>query len=287
MALARTPLAALGVVLTTASALLFLLALAIEAFGWITNPYLGILIFGALPAGFLLGLLLIPIGNLLGRRRGAAAQVWPRLNLEDVRQRRFAIGLLAATIVNIAILAVATYGAVHYMETPSFCGQVCHSAMAPEYTAYQQGPHANVPCVSCHVGSGAGALARSKIDGARRLVGFVTGRIERPIPTPVHTMRPARETCATCHWPEKIHGDKLKVVREYADDEANSETVTALELHVGGGASSQDGGSGIHWHMNIANDIEYVALDAARQSIAWVQLSGVPTARCASSGVRE
>lgn len=273
MTLARTPLAALGVVLTTACALLFLLALAVESFGLIQNPYVGILIFGALPTGFALGLVLVAVGNLRGRRRGAEEISWPTIDLKNRGQRIFVMGLLAASIVNIAILSLAGYGAVHYMETPAFCGQVCHTVMEPEYVAHAQGPHANVTCVSCHVGSGAGALVSSKLDGARRLLGFVTGDIERPIPTPVITMRPARDTCGTCHWPEKIHGDRLKVIKEYADDEAASETVTTLELRVGGGSTALGIGEGIHWHMHVSNRVEYIALDAARQDIPLVTLT--------------
>ena len=159
------------------------------------------------------------------------------------------------------------------METPEFCGQVCHTVMEPEYVSHAQGPHANVTCVSCHVGSGAGALVQSKIDGTRRLVGFITGNITRPIPTPVHDMRPARETCGTCHWPEKIHGDRLKVVKDYADDEANTETVTTLELKVGGGSAALGIGEGIHWHMHVSNQIEFIALDAARQDIPYVKMT--------------
>ncbi len=66
MQLARTPLAAFGVVLTTACALLFVLALGVEAYGLIENPYVGILIYGALPVGFAFGLALVFIGNLIG-----------------------------------------------------------------------------------------------------------------------------------------------------------------------------------------------------------------------------
>lgn len=274
MTLARTPLAAFGVVLTTACALLFLLALAADRLGFIQNPYVGILVFGALPAGFLLGLLLVPVGNFLGRKRAAAGRSpWPAIDLSNRGQRVFVMGLLAASLVNIVIFAVAGYGAVHYMETPSFCGQVCHSVMEPEYVAHAQGPHANVTCVSCHVGDGADAFVASKLDGTRRLVGFVTGDIVRPIATPVPTMRPARETCATCHWPEKIHGRRLKVVTEYADDETSTETATTLELKVGGGSHVLGIGEGIHWHMNINNTIEYVTMDAGRQDIPYVKLA--------------
>lgn len=274
MRLVRTPLAAFGVVLTTACALLFALALGAESYGFIQNPYVGIVIFGALPTGFAFGLLLILIGNLLGRRKGATGVVWPTINLANHGQRIFVMGLLAASLVNIAVLAFAGHGAVRYMETPAFCGQVCHQVMEPEYVAHAQGPHANVTCVSCHVGPGAGALFASKIDGIRRLKGFLSNDVPRPIPTPVVNIRPARETCATCHWPEKIHGDRLKVVKDYADDEASTETVTALELRVGGGSHVLGVGEGIHWHMNVDNSIEFISLDTARQDIPYVKLIG-------------
>ncbi len=273
MKLARTPLAAFGVVLTTACALLFLIALGAESYGLIQNPYVGILIFFALPAGFLLGLLLVAVGNIRGRRRGAEEISWPTIDLKNRGQRIFVMGLVVASLVNVVILSMAGVGAVHYMETPSFCGQVCHAVMEPEYVAHAQGPHANVTCVSCHVGSGAGALVASKIDGTRRLVGFITGNIARPIETPVITMRPARETCGTCHWPEKIHGDRLKVVKEYAEDETSSETVTTLELRVGGGSTALGIGEGIHWHMHVSNRVEFIALDQARQDIPYVKLT--------------
>ncbi|MGE0814167.1 MAG: NapC/NirT family cytochrome c [Vicinamibacterales bacterium] len=272
MSIARTPLAAFGVVLATACALLFVLALGADSYGLIQNPYVGILIFGALPLGLLLGLVCILVGNLLARRRGREV-AWPVVNLANRGQRIFVMSLLAASLVNIVILAAAGYGAVHYMETPSFCGQVCHEVMEPEYVGHAAGPHANVTCVSCHVGSGANALVASKVDGTRRLYKFVTNTASRPIPTPLAEMRPARDTCATCHWPQKIHGDKLRVIKEYGDDEASTETVTTLELHVGGGNSELGIGEGIHWHMNVDNQVEYVALDRERQDIPYVKLT--------------
>jgi hypothetical protein len=85
-------------------------------------------------------------------------------------------------------------------------------------------------------------------------------------------MRPARETCETCHWPERFHGDEVRVIREYADDEENSETATTLTLFVGGGSARLGTGSGIHWHMNIDNEIEYVTTDPKREVIPYVRL---------------
>ena len=86
-------------------------------------------------------------------------------------------------------------------------------------------------------------------------------------------MRPARDTCQTCHWSEKAHGENSRSVREYADDETSTETVTTLQLHVGGGRTEFGAGSGIHWHMNVDNQIEFIATDDDRQIIPWVKFT--------------
>jgi hypothetical protein len=144
--------------------------------------------------------------------------------------------------------------------------------MEPHFAAHQAGPHARVACVACHVGPGAGALVESKLAGTRQLWQIVTGNVPRPVPSPVHAMRPARDTCEGCHWPEKFHGNEVKVIREYAEDEQNTETETPLTLYVGGGSAALGVGTGIHWHMNLDNQIEYIAADSRREVIPYVQL---------------
>jgi hypothetical protein len=122
------------------------------------------------------------------------------------------------------------------------------------------------------VGGGATSFARSKITGVRQLAHLVIGKYPRPIPVPVRNMRPARDTCEQCHWPEKIHGDKTRVIHEYAADEKSTETVTTLQVHVGGGSERLGIAQGIHWHMNIANEVEYISTDDKRQVIPWVRV---------------
>jgi hypothetical protein len=145
--------------------------------------------------------------------------------------------------------------------------------MEPQYAAHQLWPHARVPCVACHVGEGAGALVESKLAGTRQLLHVLTDRVPTPIPPAVEALRPARETCERCHWPEKFHGDKLRSIREYANDEANTESVTALTMHVGGGSRALGVGSGIHWHMNLDNQIEYIATEPGLATIPYVKLT--------------
>jgi Cytochrome c7 and related cytochrome c len=276
--LIRSPISVTGMVLTTISAVLFLVVFLADVFGLHTNPYLGIVFFLVLPGLFLLGLLLIPLGAWTERRRRLAGKPassvrWPRIDLNDPDQRRRAVFVFALTIANIVIVSLAAYRGVEYLDSVQFCGQVCHTVMKPEFVAHQDGAHSRITCVQCHVGPGAPSFARSKVSGTRRVLAVTFHTYPRPIPAPVQSMRPARDTCEQCHWPAMLHGDKTRRIVEYADDEKNSESVTTLHVHVGGGNEPLGLATGIHWHMNLANQIEYIAADNTRQVIPYVRLT--------------
>ena len=244
-------------------------------FGLHTNPYLGIVFFLILPAFFVLGLLLIPAGIYLERRRrarGLEPLQLPRIDLNDPVHRRGVLVVTALTLVNVLIVSLAAFKGIEFMDSPQFCGQVCHTVMEPEFVAYRDGPHSRVRCVDCHIGPGASWFVKSKLDGTRQVIAVMRGTYSTPIASPVHDLRPARDTCEQCHWPEKFHGDKVEVIREYGNDEKNTESVTRLMVHVGGGSARLGFGTGIHWHMNGANQIEYVTTDEQRQVIPYVRL---------------
>src|SRR5580765_7216015 len=275
--LIRSPISVVGMVLTTMSAVLFLIVFLADLFGWHTNPYLGIVFFLILPGVFLFGLALIPFGAWIERRRRARGRApsevhWPRIDLNDPAQRTTAVIVFVVTMANIVIVSLAAYRGVEYMDSPQFCGQVCHTVMKPEFTAYQDGPHSRVTCVQCHIGPGASWFAKSKISGARQVLAVSFHTYSRPIPSPVQNLRPARDTCEQCHWPAKFHGDKVQRIVEYGNDEKNTESVTTLQVHVGGGPERAGAVSGIHWHADPANEIDYVSTDGKRQVIPYVRV---------------
>ncbi|MGE3275323.1 MAG: cytochrome c3 family protein [Vicinamibacterales bacterium] len=267
-----------GATLTTVAALLFLAFFALDLIGMhAENPYIGILAFIALPTLFVVGLLLMPFGLWLERRRRARGQApslaeWPRIDFNAPRTRIVAFTVLVLTPVNVLIVSMAGYKGVEAMDSVAFCGQTCHEVMQPEFVAYQHGPHARVKCVECHIGPGAGWFVKSKLSGTRQVFAVLLNSHPRPIPSPVHDLRPARETCEQCHWPAKFHGDKIETRTEFADDEANSASVTTLRLRIGG-IDGRGQPTGIHWHVSDQNAIEYVALDDARQEIGLVRLT--------------
>lgn len=272
----RNPVSAIGVALTTASALLFLFLFTLHIFGFLESPYIGILVFILMPAVFVAGLLLIPLGGWLEGRREAAGlepRRWPTIDLNDPTHRRMVSFISIATVANVLILSMASYGAVEYSESQPFCGELCHTVMEPEFVAHADGLHGRVHCVQCHVGPGAGGFVAAKLNGTRQLWLAATGTYPRPIPTPVETMPAVQNTCEQCHRPDRFVGDRLDVIYDHANDAANTETKTTVRLHVGGPISGTGSGIGIHWHMNLANEIEYVALDGKRENIAYVRVA--------------
>jgi NapC/NirT cytochrome c family, N-terminal region len=272
----RHPVSLAGVVITTASAVGFVALFAADLLGLFTNPYAGLVIFVALPALFVAGLLLIPCGIWLQRRAvrrdPSRTDDWPVVDLRQRRTRSIILAAVVLTAVNAVIVLLAGYGTLHWMESPSFCGQACHTPMHPQFTAWQNGSHGNVACVECHIGEGARALVRYKLAGARMLVHVFTGNYPRPIPASVAELRPALETCGACHSPALSRGIQSRTVREYADDEANTETVTELQLYVGGPGQPTASGRAIHWHSDPSVRVEYVATDADRQTIPFVRV---------------
>jgi len=260
-----------GVVLTTTAAVTLLLTYAFQLSGYQPNPYVGILLFLIFPGIFVAGLVLIPLGIVRDfrrqRRLGLLPAAYPTVDFRDRRLRQTALFIAVMTAINIPIFAYASYYGTTYMESVQFCGQTCHRVMAPEYTAYQRSPHARVACVECHIGPGAPWFVRSKLSGSYQVLAVTFNLYPRPIPTPVRNLRPARETCEECHWPEKFSGDKLVVKTKYGDDEKNSATKTVLLLHIGGKSGSRQF-VGIHGrHLGL---VTYVAADDKRQVIPWV-----------------
>jgi nitrate/TMAO reductase-like tetraheme cytochrome c subunit len=263
-----------GTVVAAGSFFAFVFLFAIEAFTGDRNQYLGILTFVVAPIFLITGLLAILIGWLIHRRRIArCAPDTPRalltIDLSRPRDRRNFIVFLGGAFLFLLLTAFGSYETFHYTESVQFCGTLCHTVMEPEHVAYQKGEHARVACVQCHVGGGAGYYLKSKISGARQLYALAFNTYNRPIPTPIHNLRPAQDTCEQCHWPERFTGSLERRYDHLLSDKTNSTTTVRLLLKVGGGGRGPE--NGIHWHMAKANKVEYYATDDKRQDIVWVR----------------
>jgi nitrate/TMAO reductase-like tetraheme cytochrome c subunit len=267
-----------GIVLAAIGFIVGAIMIYIDAQSHFDNPYTGIFTYMVVPAILLGGLLLILTGVLRERkRRKHADSTLPRMPVINLNEKKQFITLAAVIVVTlcfIAISVVGSYRAYHFTESVEFCGITCHSVMKPEYTAFQNSPHANAGCTKCHIGPGADFYAKSKLNGLYQVYSTMFNKYSRPIPAPVHNLRPAKETCYTCHWPEKFFGATEFKRTYFRADEDNTPWTIQMLLKVGGGSPSQRHPEGIHWHVSSGNKIEYIATDEKRLEIPWVRLTG-------------
>ncbi len=169
-------------------------------------------------------------------------------------------------VLTLLALTGTVYG-WNYTNSPEFCGSACHT-MPPEYNAYLRSPHARVRCVECHIGRDVVTTQFTRKAGdLRHVILTVTQDYEFPIYT--RAMRPARESCETCHFPEKFSDDSLREVRTFQTDQDNSLESTYLIMKTGGGSKREGLGRGIHWH--IENEVRYLATDDLEQDIPYVR----------------
>ena len=266
----------IGLAIMVAGLFSFFLLFLIDALAHASNPYIGVATYMIAPAIIACGLFLALLGIWLRRRKFIKdAGIAPRLqiDLHRPRDRRIMGFFLGVTFVFLMIAAMGSYHTYHFTESTAFCGQTCHKVMEPELVAYQHGPHARVSCTECHIGAGATWFVKSKLSGTYQVYAVMAKKYPRPIPTPIHNLRPAQETCEQCHWPKKFVGNMDRTFNYYLTDKTNSPFNVRLLLMVGGGDPTHGPVGGIHWHMNVGNKMEYIATDEARQKIPWVRMT--------------
>jgi len=245
-----------------------------------SNPYLDIFTFLGIPGIIVFGFLVATLGVAI--RRWQIHKIdperkfrrFPRLDLNDPRQRRSVSILGGCVLVMVPVVAVTSYHGYHYTDSVAFCAEACHEVMHPEGTAYEFSSHARVTCAECHIGAGASWFVRSKISGLRQVLAVLADSYSRPIPPAIHHLRPAADTCEQCHWPKKFHGAQLLEIAHFATDEANTRHEMRILVKTGGGDDVTGHAEGIHMHMVLSGRMEYVATDPYLQEIPWVRWVG-------------
>jgi nitrate/TMAO reductase-like tetraheme cytochrome c subunit len=267
-----------GWVVAFCSFFAFLLLFAMDLFAGGRNPYMGILAYIIAPGFLFLGLGMAGLGAWWQRRQAKRSGVADApsvlsVDLSRPADRRKLRWFVLGSVVFLLFTAIGSYQSYQISESVQFCGQTCHEPMKPEHTAYQFSAHARVTCVACHVGHGADAYIKAKMNGVHQLVGVMTGNYDRPIKTPVKGLRPARETCEQCHWPQKFSGNIDRTYHSFLADATNTPFSVRLSLNVGGADPTHGPVGGIHWHVSEENKIEYIATDERRQVIPWVRVT--------------
>ncbi|NOZ12237.1 MAG: cytochrome C [Acidobacteria bacterium] len=264
-----------GVILTTTAFVGFLFFEFLRLIGVLDNAYIGLITYLFFPAMFVAGLVLMPLAWYRYRKRQGKSTrelLNERFDSVDIREGFFGsrvfLVILLLTMVNVLFIAGVGFRTMKFMDEPRFCGTACHSVMGPEWTAYRQSPHSRVKCVECHVGQGVDAVVSAKLNGLRQMALAMLSNYQRPIPTPVHQLRPSRETCEQCHWPDKFYGSRMVTFTRYGMDRNSTASYTTLQLKIDTGHKAGKGG--IHWHIASDNEVRYASVGDKRENIIWV-----------------
>ncbi len=270
-------ISAIGAVLAVGALFSFAFLLWMDLTGSGNNPYLGIFAYIVAPGFFIGGLAIIGFGAWAQRRWAIkhtnAPDKW-RLDFYNPKQRQRMVLFLAGGVLFLMFSAFGSYQTYHIAESNAFCGQVCHTAMNPEFVTYQRSAHARVNCVDCHIGSGAVWFVKAKLNGIHQLIAYTVTDYDRPIETPLKNLRPAQDICEKCHWPEKFHGNIEMNYEHFLSDKENTAYTARMLMHVNTSRAGSPSG-GIHWHVNENEKVEYYATDPKRQEIPWMRVTNL------------
>jgi nitrate/TMAO reductase-like tetraheme cytochrome c subunit len=265
----------LGATIAGTSVCVTIFLLLLEMTSENASPYMGIVAFVISPVFLIIGIVAIVAGIIREHRRERSGKPHglhlPQIDLNNPRHRTALTTFAIGSFVFLGGAIFTSFKAYEHTESDQFCGETCHSVMEPEYTAYQFSPHARVGCVQCHIGSGASYFVKSKLSGTYQMYAVAFNKYPKPIPTPIENLRPAQQTCEQCHWPKHFFSEKQHVNTYFLSDEQNTKWTLNLLMKIGGGNVEAGPTSGIHWHMNINNEVTYAALDTQRQVIPWVR----------------
>lgn len=175
-------------------------------------------------------------------------------------------GIIIVLIIAAGLFATETW---EYTNTIDFCGTACHT-MPPQHITHLNSDHARVTCEDCHLGrADLGTQIIRKIEYSYQTgSAMLLNNYEYPIVA--KNMRPARDVCETCHYPQVFSNDTLLTFNHYAQDENNTESTTYLIMKTGGGSDRDGLGYGIHWH--IENPVMFYPTDESSEEIPYIRV---------------
>ncbi|PLX50150.1 MAG: hypothetical protein C0613_04995 [Desulfobulbaceae bacterium] len=275
----RRPAALVGAIMFALLFPILLLSVFIDLQGGIENPYFSLFIYLILGPLSILALVLLAVGLIRVNRQGLGEHYTYEFFKEQLtnpeqsrRIRRLVYNATFFISLFLLFLGVVAYSGHSFTDSSRFCGTFCHTVMEPEYVTFKNSPHSQVSCVACHIEQNAQGVTKAKFTGMKQLYATFFNTYERPLQTPLQSLRPTRQICEQCHRPEKFHGHKLTFIDTFLPDEDNSHMQTTMLLKIGSGGYQGHAPHGIHWHISEQHQLYYQATDAKQQKIIRVEL---------------
>ena len=274
LGLLLNPVSLIGCVLAVIGFGASFFALIVDLFRGSSSPYQGLLTFVLFPSVFISGLFLASAGAWLEARRRRRlereSREWqPRLDPGSRRHRRILFGIAGFAVVAVLASLVGAYHAFEFTEATEFCGELCHTPMEPQYTAYLHSPHASVGCTSCHVGPGIHGFLEAKLAGMRQLAQMVGSTYPRPIVANERKVEITSEACERCHWREHLWAPRFDGYNRFGYDLRTSKRSFHVLTNPSG--SRRYVQSPAHWHAQ-DESITFRPADPKKQNIPWVKV---------------
>ncbi|HEX9078474.1 MAG TPA: hypothetical protein VF795_02725 [Desulfuromonadaceae bacterium] len=255
---------------------MLIVSVTLDLIGWVENPYFSFLLYLTLAPLLIIALVITAVGLFRsgGDRRNSFDSFKEQLATPEryrtIRRHAYIYTILASLF--LFLLGVVAITSQRYSASVGFCANFCHKVMAPAYITYRNSPHSQVPCVACHAGQNSPWMVRRQLTGLRQLFITMTDSYSRPLKSPVNHLRPSRETCEQCHWPDKFHGHRLHLIDKFLDDEANSHVQSALLMNIGSGGQLGRPAQGTHWHTSKEHRLFFESADQERRQITRITL---------------
>lgn len=112
---------------------------------------------------------------------------------------------LLLVMVAVLVLVIGGYIGFHIVESPGFCGTMCHSYMKYSYESWEKSDHHGVNCGECHYEPGLKGFYEGGVKGAVRemWIYYVTGDYEEPYHS-TKILPITGESCKRCHTEEGL-----------------------------------------------------------------------------------
>lgn len=266
---------AIGAVLVLGSILELIFQLLIALFTNQNGYFLGIFMFVFVPLNLMLGIILIFAGIYISKRISKSKNTGENLeqgpNEHYASQNKAVIVFIIGMVIFFVVVMIGNIKTMDFANSDAFCGEICHSAMEPEFISYKNSKHDNVTCIHCHYSDNDNLFIKSKLAALRQIGTIVGGDYKHPLTIPPHTLEPGRNTCEHCHKPAMFNPRILRNKENFLSDKENTKWITRLILRVGNEHSSKVSTKGIHWHMHRDNIVQFVSLDDKKQDLPWVR----------------
>lgn len=167
------------------------------------------------------------------------------------------------------VLGAASIAAWEYSNSNAFCANACHQVHPEEPYAHQQGNHAQVDCVECHIGRVSTFSTMVAKSGHIAHAWNLVAGYERPMYS--SSFSGAMDSCEGCHTKTPHRHNVVHARKRFSTDRRNTEKKLTLTVRLSGRNFGSEERRGVNWHASGA--VRFISDDPQNLQIRWVEVT--------------